>query len=254
VAHPDPGDIDAFLVAAQAAADAAGAVVRPAFRSGLAADLKGDQSPVTAADRGAEQAMRAVLAQHFPGHGILGEEYGLERPESRWRWVLDPIDGTRAFITGRPVFGTLVALLDGARPVVGVIDQPVTGERWLGAAGRPTRFSGRFGGRAGCRRCPALAQAELSCTSPQMFGGGPHLVWRRLLRLWPARARPDRRDRRGGPENLGLGRVAAGDRRRGRVADRLAGQPDAAGRRRAGAGARRPRFAGGCGAAARRMT
>jgi myo-inositol-1(or 4)-monophosphatase len=172
-------EIDAFIAAAHAAADAAGAVIRPFFRGGLAADLKGDLSPVTEADRGAEQAMRAALAARFPAHGILGEEYGLERPESRWRWVLDPIDGTRAFITGRPVFGTLVALLDGERPVVGLIDQPVTGERWLGAAGRRTQFRGPFGGEAGCRACPTLAQAELSCTSPQMFGDDlPH--WQRL--------------------------------------------------------------------------
>ncbi len=162
--------LDSFIAAAEAAADAAGAVIRPYFRSGLDADLKGDASPVTAADRGAEQAMRALLAARFPDHGILGEEFGLERAESRWRWVLDPIDGTRAFITGRPVFGTLVALLDGATPVVGVIDQPATGERWVGAAGRATRFAGKFGGRAGCRPCASLAQAELSCTSPDMFG------------------------------------------------------------------------------------
>ncbi len=173
-------DIDAFIAAAHAAADAAGAVVRPFFRSvALAADLKGDASPVTEADRGAEQAMRAALAARFPDHGILGEEFGLERPGSRLRWVLDPIDGTRAFITGRPVFGTLVALLDGERPVVGLIDQPVTGERWLGAAGRRTLFRGPFGGHAGCRACPSLALAELSCTSPQMFGDDlPR--WRRL--------------------------------------------------------------------------
>ncbi len=170
VATYDDTDVDAFLAAAQAAADAAGAVVRPFFRSGLRADLKGDASPVTEADRRAEQAARAVLARHFPEHGILGEEYGLERPGARWRWVLDPIDGTRAFITGRPVFGTLVALLDGDQPVVGLIDQPVTGERWLGAAGRRTLFRGSFGGTVGCRRCPTLAQAELSCTSPEMFG------------------------------------------------------------------------------------
>ena len=79
--------------------------------------------------------MRAVLAERFPEHGILGEEFGLERPHARLRWVLDPIDGTRAFITGRPMFGTLIALLDGDRSILGVIDQPVTGERWIGAAG-----------------------------------------------------------------------------------------------------------------------
>ena len=175
----EQGDIDAFLAAARAAADAAASVVRPYFRSGLEADLKGDASPVTAADRAAEQAMRAVLAVHFPLHGILGEEFGIERPEARWRWVLDPIDGTRAFITGRPTFGTLVALMDGEVPVVGLIDQPITGERWVGVAGRPTLFTGPFGGRAGCRPCPTLARAELSCTSSQMFGADlPR--WQRL--------------------------------------------------------------------------
>ena len=86
------------------------------------------------------------------------------------RWVLDPIDGTRAFVSGRPTFGTLIALLDGATPILGVIDQPVSGERWVGALGRATTFRGPYGGRVGCRRCPRLADAELSCTSPEMLG------------------------------------------------------------------------------------
>jgi histidinol phosphatase-like enzyme (inositol monophosphatase family) len=159
-----------WLAAAQAAADAAAAVVRPVFRSGLKADLKSDSSPVTAADRGAELAMRAVLRAHFPDHGILGEEFGLERPDAALRWVLDPIDGTRAFITGRPTFGTLIALLEGDRPLLGLIDQPITGERWIGLAGAATRFRGPFGGVVGCRPCARLSDAELSCTSPEMLG------------------------------------------------------------------------------------
>ena len=166
-----PAEMDRLIAAAEAAADVAGAVVRPFFRAGLAADLKADRSPVTIADRTAEQAMRAVLSERFPEHGVLGEEFGLDRPQARLRWVLDPIDGTRAFITGRPTFGTLIALLDGDRPILGVIDQPVTRERWVGASGRPTRFSGTLGGRAGCRGCPTLAVAELSCTSAEMMAG-----------------------------------------------------------------------------------
>jgi histidinol phosphatase-like enzyme (inositol monophosphatase family) len=164
------GEMDRLVATATAAADAAGAVIRPFFRAGLDSDLKSDLSPVTIADRNAELAMRAVLAERFPSHGILGEEFGLDRPNSRRRWVLDPIDGTRAFITGRPVFGTLIGLLDGDTPILGIIDQPVTGERWIGAAGRPTLFTGPFGGRAGTRRCAGVDQAELSCTSPEMFG------------------------------------------------------------------------------------
>jgi myo-inositol-1(or 4)-monophosphatase len=165
-----PRDLDELALAAEAAADVAAAVIRPFFRQGVGADLKGDASPVTIADRSAEQAMRAVLSVRFPDHGILGEEFGLQNPDARLRWVLDPVDGTRAFITGRPLFGTLIGLLDGDTPVIGIIDQPVTGERWVGVSGRPTRFRGSFGGVAGCRPCPRISEAELSCTSPQMFG------------------------------------------------------------------------------------
>jgi len=173
--------VEDLLAAAEAAADAAAAVIRPFYRQGVAAEVKGDASPVTIADRNAELAMRAVLAERFPEHGILGEEFGLDRPEARLRWVLDPIDGTRAFITGRPLFGTLVALLDGPTPLLGIIDQPITGERWIGAAGRKTRFLGAHGA-AGCRRCPSLADAELSCTSPDLFTGQQQGAFARLQR------------------------------------------------------------------------
>lgn len=177
---PGDAELDRFIVAAEAAADVAGAVVRPFFRAGFTVDTKSDRSPVTIADRSAEQAMRAVLLERFPDHGVLGEEYGLDRAEARLRWVLDPIDGTRAFVSGRPTFGTLIALLDGATPIVGVIDQPVSGERWVGAVGRATVFRGSYGGRAGCRRCASLADAELSCTSPELIGADTPR-WQRLV-------------------------------------------------------------------------
>jgi len=164
-----PSELDRFIAGAEAAADVAGAVVRPFFRASYAVDAKPDRSPVTTADRTAEQAMRAVLAERFPDHGVLGEEFGLDRPEARLRWVLDPIDGTRAFVSGRPTFGTLIALLDGETPILGVIDQPVSRERWIGAAGRRTVFRGAYGGQVGCRQCASLADAELSATSPEML-------------------------------------------------------------------------------------
>ena len=168
-----------YLETAIEAADAAGAVIRPFFRSALAADEKSDLSPVTQADRQAEQAMRAAIAANHPAHGILGEEFGLDRAGSAWRWVLDPIDGTRAFITGRPVFGTLIALLHDGLPQLGIIDQPITGERWIGVAGEKTRFRGPFGGVAGTRACPSLAEAELSATTPAMMGDAQP-AWDRL--------------------------------------------------------------------------
>ena len=172
----------AAIAAAEAAADAAGAVIRPYFRAVPTAETKGDHSPVTIADREAERVMRALLTERFPDHGVLGEEDGAQGGGARWRWVLDPIDGTRAFITGRPAFATLIALLDGDVPVLGIIDQPVTGERWVGVAGRKTRFRGPFGGAPGCRPCPALAAAELSCTSPEIIAPGAQAGWRNLQR------------------------------------------------------------------------
>ncbi|MCA7121041.1 MAG: histidinol-phosphatase [Acidibrevibacterium sp.] len=162
-------DRDRLIACAEAAAAAAASVVRPCFRAPLDVARKHDDSPVTIADREAEQAMRRVIAAHFPKDGILGEEFGHEREGADRLWVLDPIDGTRAFITGRPLFGTLIGLLEEGRPVLGLIDQPITGERWLGFAGEALRFRGPLGGRPGCRSCPSLAEAELTATSPAMF-------------------------------------------------------------------------------------
>ncbi len=171
---------DTLVAAAELLADVAGPILRRHFRAALTTLVKSDDSPVTVADRSAECAMRAVLGQIFPAHGIIGEEFGDEREAAQLRWVLDPIDGTRAFITGRPTFGTLVGLLDGDEPVLGVIDQPVTGERWVGVVGEPTRFRGMLGGVVGSRRCPSLSDAELSCTTPDMMQDPPRPAWQRL--------------------------------------------------------------------------
>ena len=175
-------ELAALVRGAEAAADVAGAVIRPFFRAGVSSDLKSDASPVTIADRTAEQVMRAVLSERFPTHGILGEEFGLQNAGSELRWVLDPIDGTRAFITGRPSFGTLIALLDGDTPIIGIIDQPITGERWVGVRGMATRFRGPFGGTPATRACPTLARAELGATTPDMFVGADAASWARLTR------------------------------------------------------------------------
>ncbi|MBO1324178.1 histidinol phosphate phosphatase [Acetobacter sp. TBRC 12305] len=171
---------EVFAEVATMMADTASCVVRPWFRRAVAVESKTDASPVTVADRSAERVMRAILAERLPDHGIFGEEFGPENPGARYQWLLDPIDGTRAFVTGRPLFGTLIALLKDGRPVLGLLDQPVLGERWLGVAGQPTRFSSTLGGAVGTRQSVALGDAELSCTSPEMLERAPHDGWQAL--------------------------------------------------------------------------
>ncbi|HYG91892.1 MAG TPA: histidinol-phosphatase [Azospirillum sp.] len=160
----------AHLVAlAEYLADSSAAVVRRYFRTNLTVDDKADASPVTVADREAERTIRAIIEAERPEDGIYGEEYGTKNLDAEWVWVIDPIDGTKSFITGRPIFGTLVALLHRGNPVLGIIDQPIIGDRWIGAAGRPTTLNGQ---PAKVRACPGgLSDAMLGTTSPDLFPG-----------------------------------------------------------------------------------
>jgi inositol-phosphate phosphatase/L-galactose 1-phosphate phosphatase/histidinol-phosphatase len=160
--------LDGFLALASELADAAGTVIRPYFRTKLAVDDKADLSPVTAADRAAEAVMRQLIKARFPEHGIIGEEYGRERDEAEFVWVLDPIDGTKSFISGVPLFGTLIALARNGRPILGIIDQPISRERWVGAEGRATTHNGAA---IRCRPCATLAAATIFATTPDMFKG-----------------------------------------------------------------------------------
>lgn len=161
--------IAAHLALAEALADAAGPIIRGYFRRKIAIDEKPDQTPVTIADRESEAAMRRLIEERFPEHGIIGEEYGRARADADYAWVLDPIDGTKNFISGIPLFGTLIALVHRRRPVLGIIDQPILRERWIGVAGRPTTLNGA---PVRTRACAALGQATLFCTAPQgMFAG-----------------------------------------------------------------------------------
>ncbi|MDE8650838.1 inositol monophosphatase family protein [Novosphingobium album (ex Liu et al. 2023)] len=158
--------LDTELAIALRLADAAGDAIRPHFRAGIASERKLDASPVTIADRAAEEAMRRILKAEVPRDGVIGEEFGTDEGSSGRSWVLDPIDGTVSFLAGRPIFGTLIALLVDGWPVLGVIDQPILGERWIGASGRPTLFGGK---PAHTRACRELADAALATTGPQYF-------------------------------------------------------------------------------------
>ena len=154
------------LALANALADAAGHVIRPLFRSAFTQERKADHSPVTQADRAAESAMRALIEDHAPGDGIIGEEYGPRNEGAGRQWVLDPIDGTISFMAGRPIFGTLIALLQDGWPVLGIIDQPIAGERWAGQLGKRTMLNGA---PVQCRACPSLQEATLATSSPHYF-------------------------------------------------------------------------------------
>jgi histidinol phosphatase-like enzyme (inositol monophosphatase family) len=147
-------------------ADAAGDAIRPFFRSELGLEIKDDLSPVTLADRAAEQAMRRILAAEAPQDGVHGEEFGVSEGRSGRTWVLDPIDGTRSFIVGRPIFGTLIALVDSGFPVLGIIDQPILKERWVGAVGRATTLNGH---PVRARACPRIEGSQVATTSPHLF-------------------------------------------------------------------------------------
>jgi len=154
------------IALAHALADAAGGVIRRYFRADFGLETKDDQSPVTRADREAEAAMRRLLTAEVPRDGIVGEEEGVSEGTSGRQWVLDPIDGTRAFIAGRPIFGTLIALVEGGFPILGIIDQPILKERWVGVTGRATELNGV---PAATRRCRELGAALLATTSPALF-------------------------------------------------------------------------------------
>ncbi len=168
----DP-QFQAFLATAHALADRAGAVILPHFRTGCVIDHKGGDAfdPVTVADRDAETAVRQALAGAYPSHGIIGEEFGTLRPDAEYCWVIDPIDGTRAFIVGQPLWGTLIGLTRGAVPLLGLMDQPFTRERfWSSESEAFFRHEG-VTRTMRTRPCPSLGEALLTASSPDLFAG-----------------------------------------------------------------------------------
>ena len=152
-------------------ATASGETILPFFRTSLSVDNKSsnDFDPVTEADRAAEAVMRRLIKANFPQHGIVGEEFGNEREDADYVWVLDPIDGTKSFIAGFPIWGTLIALLHKGTPVFGMMHQPYIGERFLGDSGSAT-YAGPSGERKlTVRRCTSLKEAAAYTTSPLLM-------------------------------------------------------------------------------------
>ena len=175
--------LDELRVFSERLADAARAVITPYFRSNLLIDDKATDSatgqPVTRADRESEQAIRELIITRYPDHGIVGEEFEDRKSDAEFCWVLDPIDGTRAFIAGVPMFGTLIGLGYQGRPLLGVLDQPIMRERFVGTAqgsslnGKPIRT----------RKCSHLDQAIYAVTDPRMMATpAQEVVFQRLMR------------------------------------------------------------------------
>jgi myo-inositol-1(or 4)-monophosphatase len=169
----EPVASKALLEFAHALADLSGAAIGPYFRRAFAVTNKGGGAsfdPVTAADRAAEKAMREAILARYPEHGIVGEEFGDVAGEGRYRWVIDPIDGTRAFIIGSPLWGTLIGLIEGSRPILGLMDQPFTAERFW-SDGRRAYWRRLNGKRQHIhtRPCTQLAEAILTSTHPDQF-------------------------------------------------------------------------------------
>lgn len=169
----DEGALDGLVAFAERLADAAGSAIRPHFRAAAEPHNKAADGnpfdPVTLADREAETAMRRLIAAYYPEHKVYGEEEGGALSDERPTWVLDPIDGTRAFILGLPMWGTLIALDLGSGPVLGIMDQSFTGERFIGHDGAAHLIHGGRKRRLSTRRCGDLSQAMLAATSPDMF-------------------------------------------------------------------------------------
>ena len=153
-------------------ASASGDAILPFFRTSLGVEDKGSPvgfDPVTAADRAAEAAMRALIKQSFPEHGIIGEEYGNERANAEYVWVLDPIDGTKSFISGMPIWGSLIGLMRNGTAVFGMMHQPFVRERFTGDGGA-AHYRGPAGERElHVRPCAELSDAMLFTTSPQLM-------------------------------------------------------------------------------------
>lgn len=167
-----------LLSFANALADESGKIITRYFRTDFAVEAKADETPVTIADRTVEAELRKIIERERPDDGILGEEYGPKESRNGFTWVLDPIDGTKSFTVGRPSFGTLIALCEGDIPVLGVIDQPILKERWVGDT-EVTTFNGK---QVMARKCDTLKQARLASTGPAQLAElhGEHPLWKKL--------------------------------------------------------------------------
>jgi len=159
-------DLALFVKVGHELADIGRKMARAAFVDGAAFQTKSDGSPVTEVDQAIEKAMRKVISDRFPEHGILGEEYGNSDLDSEFVWVIDPIDGTKSFATGLPTFGCLISLCHNNVPVIGIVELPVAEQRCVGVVGQPTTFNGK---PVHCRPRTSLSECVMSLSGPEFY-------------------------------------------------------------------------------------
>tara|TARA_B100001989_G_C24512821_1_gene451409 strand:+ start:613 stop:1386 length:774 start_codon:yes stop_codon:yes gene_type:complete len=155
-----------YIALANRLADKSGEIIKSYFRQPFEVEIKKDLSPVTEADRKVEQVLREMIEAECPDHGIMGEEFDDKPSQSGMTWVLDPIDGTKSFVMGRPTFGTLIALCKDNKPLLGIIDQPILKERWVGLHDQQTTMNNQS---VRTRKCKTIDDAVIASTTPNMF-------------------------------------------------------------------------------------
>ncbi len=190
---------DEFLPYANMLADVAGDIARRNFRGPVMRETKADQSPVTDIDRAIERRLIDLIGETFPTHGVFGEEFPPVRADADYVWVIDPIDGTKSFINGIPMFGVLIALLHQGVPCLGIIDHPIVGDRWVGARGHPTLHNGKA---VTVRACASVSEASVQTSSPEYFRGRDQEALERMV--------DDSREMLYGTECMSYGLLASG--------------------------------------------
>jgi len=158
--------INQLLCTAEEALEQSRTTIKRYYRQRIIVESKDDASPVTEADRTVESQMRKIISRRHPDHGIVGEEHGCSNEQADYEWIIDPIDGTKSFISGMPTFGTLVGVTHLGKPQLGVIDMPILGERWIGSQNQATTYNNQV---CCVSNIKELAQATLYCTEPDMF-------------------------------------------------------------------------------------
>jgi inositol-phosphate phosphatase/L-galactose 1-phosphate phosphatase/histidinol-phosphatase len=158
-------------------ADASGKIIKKYFRKKIKINLKKDNTPFTKADIEAEKIIRELILKQEPNCGFVGEETGTINMNREYCWVVDPLDGTKSFITGKPTFGTLIGLLKNNKPVLGILNQPILNERWVGIAGVETKYNNK---KVRVRKCKSIKGAKMYATSPMMFQGRNKKIYKNV--------------------------------------------------------------------------